>query len=204
MQYSLVSAAIPVSGAAKLAALALLPLLLASLWLGIGNLSFVRASNRLSDQVHEEQLAVETLLSTLRDAETGQRGFLLTGDSDYLEPFTSAVARMSADIADLQRASARDKTGGTTIGQIRTLAIAKMTELTRAVVLHQTGHGDAALALVRAGYGRRLTDALRAEIEIMRAKEKMRLSECRRAPSRAAHGRSASPGWRAWCFLAWC
>lgn len=181
-----VSPAMPVSRSAKLAGAALLPLLLASLWLGTRNLSSVRASNRLSDQVHEEQLAADTLLATLSEAETGQRGFLLTGDSAYLAPYTSALARVSADIDRLDRASAQDMSVGTTIDQIKALVIAKMTELTRTVSLGKSGHGDAALALVRSGYGRRFMDALRVETDILRAKEKARLS--------AIHARAESGG----------
>jgi CHASE3 domain sensor protein len=47
-----------------------------------------------------EQL--ETLLSTLKDAETGQRGFLLTGVESYLKPYEKAKAELPAEFASLR------------------------------------------------------------------------------------------------------
>src|ERR1700735_5030777 len=40
--------------------------------------------------------ALEDVLSTVRDAETGQRGYLLTGNESYLQPYTAAAQEMGA------------------------------------------------------------------------------------------------------------
>src|SRR5579883_2846007 len=49
------------------------------------------------------QTDLESLLNTLDEAETGQRGYLLTGDPHYLAPYTSAEHEISQDLADLQQ-----------------------------------------------------------------------------------------------------
>src|SRR5262245_1832042 len=52
------------------------------------------ASARRMSKTVELTRHVEGLLSSLKDAETGQRGFLLTGDDEYLAPYEAAIARM--------------------------------------------------------------------------------------------------------------
>ena len=68
-------------------------LLLTSGWLIYAGVSRLRAGEAVSREVGAEQRAADTLLSTLKDAETGQRGYLLTGEAVYLEPFDAAQAR---------------------------------------------------------------------------------------------------------------
>jgi CHASE3 domain sensor protein len=53
---------------------------------------------------HREVIAQSAqLLSTLKDAETGQRGFTITGDEKYLEPYNAAVARLPEELNTLKR-----------------------------------------------------------------------------------------------------
>src|SRR5260221_10561678 len=52
-----------------------------------------RASVR---QIYESRLALERLFSLLKDAESGQRGYIYTGDERYLEPYNSAVPQIKA------------------------------------------------------------------------------------------------------------
>ena len=73
-------------------------LLLASTWLARANLQGVVKCDVIGDNLVAAQLATETLLSTLKDAETGERGFLLTNDPDYLQPYDAARARLDGDL----------------------------------------------------------------------------------------------------------
>src|SRR3954466_12020588 len=65
------------------------------------NLRTIERSNRRIDHTREVVIELERALSTLKDAETGQRGYLLTGDDAYLEPFRAASARMDGTLARL-------------------------------------------------------------------------------------------------------
>ena len=60
-------------------------------YLGLARYS---STNYWVDHTYEVITAQETLLSHLKDAETGKRGFLLTGVEAYLEPYTSAVEQL--------------------------------------------------------------------------------------------------------------
>src|SRR5262245_53133090 len=50
----------------------------------------------------------EMLLGTMRDAETGQRGFLLTGRPEYLKPFDDAASEIPAVFSDLEAIAAKN------------------------------------------------------------------------------------------------
>src|SRR3954452_8961505 len=67
------------------------------------NLRTIDESNRWIDHTREVVIQLEKALSTLKDAETGQRGYLLTGDDQYLEPFRVASDRMDGVLDRLAR-----------------------------------------------------------------------------------------------------
>lgn len=68
---------------------------------GYRALAEVDAATRERAQARESLLTARTLLSNLKDVETGQRGYLLTGDAAYLEPFESGIAGTRASFARL-------------------------------------------------------------------------------------------------------
>ena len=55
---------------------------------------------------------LEQLESVLKDAETGQRGFIITGDENYLRPFNQATERLPADLENCPRSQRRYHSGG--------------------------------------------------------------------------------------------
>jgi PAS domain S-box-containing protein len=104
--------------------------------------------------------SLSTLLSTLKDAETGQRGFLLTREERYLEPYHLALARLSDDFAQAESAL-----GGTAaLGRLRNAIAAKLAELDETIAKTKAGEIDAALGLVRSELGKRVMDSIRTEI----------------------------------------
>ena len=60
------------------------------------NIQTLRESDTAVRHTHSVLIALDELLSTAQDAETGQRGYLLTGTQAYLEPYNSAVAALAA------------------------------------------------------------------------------------------------------------
>jgi PAS domain S-box-containing protein len=156
---------------------------LKSLWLGIVLLliiltingyvtffSFQRVNRNNSLVGHGQQVLLETerLKSLLVDAETGQRGYLYTGDEHYLAPYDRAsqeidaqldrVAALTADIA-LQR---------TQMQQLRDLCHAKLKELADTIGMARSGQPEQARARVQSNVGKNIMDDIRtliAEIE---------------------------------------
>ena len=127
---------------------------------------------RLVAHTLEVTAHLEVLLSTFQDAETGQRGFLLTGDEHYLEPYDHAAAtfegellRLRAAIADnpqqLERFEALDRSGRS-----------KMAELRQTIDLRRSGRSEPALALVKTDRGKRYMDEIRDHVAGMKEAER--------------------------------
>src|SRR6202051_3282656 len=81
--------------------IALPPLLLIGFLVGLFFLAAAGQSrlNAANERVHESQLrqqALSEFIALISDAESGQRGYLLTGESSYLQPYTEAVAKVEA------------------------------------------------------------------------------------------------------------
>ena len=124
-----------------------------------------------SDQLAASQeVATQTnaLLSALKDAETGQRGFLLTGRDSYLTPYRRALMEVPATLDRLAAATATypDQTGR--VAALRPLVTEKLEELNQTIVLRRTQGPGAALEVVLSDRGQTLMDRMRqmcAEID---------------------------------------
>jgi PAS domain S-box-containing protein len=112
------------------------------------------------------QQAAQAVLDSLLNAESGQRGFLMTSDQDYLESYDSATRLLPGQLAALQ-AAANTAQGRSVAGLIDSIVAAsrgKMDELAQTVALERAGQHEQALAIVRAGHGRAVMDAIRADM----------------------------------------
>jgi len=94
----------------------------------------------------------------LVDAETGQRGFVLTGTPNYLEPYQRARQQLPGKLDVLTDAGVIAPTDS-----LPRLAQAKMQELGETVQLASSGDKGSALAIVDSGTGKRYMDGIRAE-----------------------------------------
>lgn len=112
----------------------------------------------------EQTQALRTLTSDVlisaQNAETGQRGFLLTRDPSYLMPFDQAKAAMPIEIDRL----AQGLPGDARVTTLRQVAEAKLAELQQTVDLAQAGKTDAALAVVQTNAGQQLMRVLRRTV----------------------------------------
>lgn len=146
-----------------------------------GILSFhaVRVLNAASETlVHTKDvsLALEQTLSVIRDAETGQRGYVLTGRADYLQPYEEASATLTRKFDLLRSLLAFDPAASVRLADLSSLAQAKMTELSETIALEQKGNHAGAIAVVMSGRGKATMDAIRGEIEAMQAGEEKKLA----------------------------
>ena len=109
------------------------------------------------------------LLDLLQDAETGQRGYLLTGMDEDLQPYASAAPMAASEIARIAALVGNDAEGQTRLKTIRSLAEGELDELRRTIDLKRSGDEAAALTPARRGDGKRMMDQLRREIAKMQA-----------------------------------
>ena len=111
---------------------------------------------------------LEALLSQLKDAETGQRGYLLTGERRYLEPYHAAIYAVDHDMQDLRVLIVDDPDQQRQIARLEPLLATKRAELEATIALRQSQGLEAALQLVRTDEGRHTMDAIRRVIEEMK------------------------------------
>lgn len=124
---------------------------------------------------------VQTLLSTVRagllDAETGERGFLLTNRPDQLDAFQSAARTLPATFAELRSLSEDDPIQRRNAEELEALSTKKIEEMRTTVELHRAGQSQRALAIVRSDDADYLMARMRRLSAEMRAHADARLEE---------------------------
>jgi len=120
-------------------------------------------------------LEVENRLSLIRslitDAETGQRGYLLTHQSIYLAPHQEAVHRLPLELSELQIATSDNAAEQREIRKLRSLVRQKLDELTETLALARVGRTDDATAVMRSGVGQHDMQLIRTVLAHMSANE---------------------------------
>jgi len=107
-------------------------------------------------------VAINSVMSLAKDAETGQRGFLLTGDPAYLEPYLAARAALPAQLDALRLVETEGAGQAQRAQTLRQLISAKFDELQQTVDLQRAGHHPEALALLNTERGKALMDQARS------------------------------------------
>ncbi len=107
-----------------------------------------------------KERAYNTVLGLLKDAETGQRGFLIGSDESFLTPYNEGVAGIPAALDELERhaGSAQEKI---LVARIAELSRAKVAEMARTIQAKKNGHAQAAIDMVASQRGKQLMDQLR-------------------------------------------
>jgi CheY-like chemotaxis protein/signal transduction histidine kinase len=129
---------------------------------------------------------MQALFSTLKDAETGQRGFLLTGEESYLTPYTDAKDALPDELKAMRRLFANRPEQQRRLDGLESLANLKMAELESTIVARRAGKPEAALAIVRTGRGKIYMDRIRAAVGDMELAERQLIAQ------RAQESRSAA------------
>ena len=155
----------------------------------------LRAVETLHDRAEEVQesytalATIERVLTVVIDAETGQRGYLLTGNEAYLEPYAAAEARIDSLLGELTRLTETNPQQRPHMARLRPELDVKMADLAETIRLGQDEGLGAAVAVVRTGRGRAEMDAIRTTTDSIRATAGRRLA--RRERSEDAAGRQA-------------
>jgi two-component sensor histidine kinase len=103
----------------------------------------------------------ERVLGQVRDAETGQRGYLLTGDRRFLEPYEAALAAVPIETDSLRRLVADNPEQIRRVDEIGRIVADKLQELKTSIDAFDRSERAAALAIVADGTGKALMDRLR-------------------------------------------
>lgn len=120
--------------------------------------------------------AIDDLMLDLVDVETGQRGYLITGMDDYLDPYRAATGRLSAEFDRLRQLIAGDSDQIASLDRIAVLSDRKLAELDATIQVRRDVGFDAARAIVENDEGKDSMDRIRVEIDGMRQREQALLA----------------------------
>src|SRR5262245_33226841 len=112
------------------------------------------ASDRWDNNAQEALVEIKQTLALLKDAETGQRGYLLTGEEEYLEPYQHATSLIEKQTARLAALISEDPNQRCRLADLRRLIIDKLEEIRHTVQLRREEGLDSALRVVRTHHGK--------------------------------------------------
>ena len=120
-------------------------------------LALAFAQNELSSAGRLQEIVVRQghlrdVLFTVQQAESGQRGYLLTGNGVYLKPYDLALTRLGPELAKLDAPSI-DRPSAADLAQLHAITAQKMSELAKTIALYDAGDRSGALALVHTNLG---------------------------------------------------
>ena len=136
---------------------------------GIWNVLRVRAAASRIALATELKARLAEVQQRLADAETAQRGFLLTGDVAYLQPYYGAVSAIAPTLDRVQALSSGGDAAARTVAHLRQTVAMMLTELEHTVDVRIEHGADAARAAVQAGASRTALDDVRADLDLLTA-----------------------------------
>lgn len=133
------------------------------------NIQDLRSNNQRVVHTHSVLIGADDLLSAVQDAETGQRGYILTGNERYLEPYDRAMAVVDERLDGLAALTQANPRQQANIAQLRRNVAAKTEELRATVALRRNEGLAPALAVVATDRGKTEMEAIRERVAAVRA-----------------------------------
>ena len=121
---------------------------------------------------HEVLEHIASVLSLLKDAETGQRGYLITGEEPFLEPYRTGSGDLLNVVKELRKLTADNPAQQKRIDSIESSVAAKLAELKQTIDLRAKGSVEEAVKIVRGGEGKRFMDDIRRKLGEMDDEER--------------------------------
>ena len=170
------------------------------LTVNVATFIMIQRTAEANDQIEQAQKMrrdSRTILIAMLDAETAQRGFLLTGRPEFLQPYRDAQEVLGPAVARLHRGAMQDPSLWPAVRRIEELATAKQTEMAETLTMARDGRIGPAIQAVRSGEGKAMMDALRAAITDFDALKSSRIAsrvESSEASARATVAMNALAG----------
>lgn len=131
-----------------------------SAWFSVQSLLDLVHAQRALDEAHRTVQVTDALLRQVIDAETGQRGYLIAGGSDYLAPYHAAITEIRQTRRNLEQIVVGEERSAA-LKQLLAAVEQKLTELARTIALRSAGQHDEAVSIIKNGEGRKLMDQIR-------------------------------------------
>ncbi|MFN6461072.1 MAG: response regulator [Nostoc sp. DedVER02] len=145
----------------------------------------INASNQVQ-KTQEKINRLEELLSEMKDAETGQRGYILTGQESYLEPYQAVLANIKPKIAGLKDLTTDQPSQQKHFATLESLITAKLAILKQTIYLRQNQGFEAALQVIQTNQGKHLMDEIRKIVYEIENQDKRLLKQQSQAAKASA------------------
>ena len=150
----------------------LLALMTWNAYLAVSHLNRMQKITVLTMESSAIQAELSAVLKDLTDMESGQRGFLLTGDATYLQPYLEAKGRVETNFVALRAAlTNRREHEQSLVSQLESLASAKQTEMERTISLRQRGYRLRSFRVVDTNEGKDYMDKIRSIVSSLASSE---------------------------------
>lgn len=150
----------------------LLALMAWNAYLAVSHLNRMQKITALTMESSAIQAELAAVLKDLTDMESGQRGFLLTGDATYLQPYSEAKGRVETNFVALRAAlTNRREHEQSLVSQLASLAIAKQAEMERTISLRQRGYRLRSFRVVDTNEGKDYMDKIRSIVSSLASSE---------------------------------
>ena len=150
----------------------LLALMAWNAYLAVSHLKRMQKITVLTMESSAIQAELSAVLKDLTDMETGQRGFLLTGDATYLQPYSDAKGRVETNFVALRAAlTNRREHEQSLVSQLASLASAKQAEMERTISLRQRGYRLRSFRVVDTNEGKDYMDKIRSIVSSLASSE---------------------------------
>jgi signal transduction histidine kinase len=142
-----------------------LAILAAVLLILINELGYYRSSDAIEDinEAQQTQVAINRLMQNVLDAETGQRGYLLTGDARYLEPYDAALAEVNSTLDSLRQFFTPYKEELIEFSVLSRNVSRKLAELDLSVRMRKDGQEEAWKFVLNTNVGKDQMDQIRTQ-----------------------------------------
>ena len=142
-------------------------LLAVNTWLGFNNIRQMRSESMSVSRTRDILFALGDIISLAKDAETGERGYIITGEPTYLDPYNSAVARLDEQIKLLEQLTAHNPTLQGRVPVLKNRIADRLRILEEGILLRKEKGFNAVRQIVLMGHGKAEMDELRKQIDEM-------------------------------------
>jgi signal transduction histidine kinase len=149
----------------------IIAILISALVVNLTNLSNVHSTSDAVSQTYSVKVALQRLLAAAVDAETGERGFIITGDPGHLESYDRGRATIAAELATLRSLIAANREQQADLDAVTAATYVKLRELAESIRLRRESGLQAAQAQVATNAGKRTMDGVRTIVSRMEARE---------------------------------
>src|ERR1700722_16204719 len=154
----------------------------------VSYLSVVRLNEDAAwvEHTHEVLGRLDSLLAALTDSETAERGYVITGDESYLEPYRQSARDVDLEASRLRELTADNRTQQLRLDSLVPLVSDRLTELHEVIDLRRIQGFGPAQSEILAGKGRGIHNQIRSLINEMKSAETSLLKERQRLADRSA------------------